>query len=76
MLFRDDNEKAKDSIRSNNESDSKTTSESDLHQEKQYAPSVSTRRGIIIVGRDDDEKADDSICFNNESDSKITSVFR
>jgi hypothetical protein len=71
-LVRNDSEKADDSMRFNNESDSKITSQSERHFEKLDLPSFSTERGIIIVDKDDSQNANDSILFNKNSDSKIT----
>jgi hypothetical protein len=69
----DELENASDSIRVNEQSDSKMISESDLQYEKQSDPRISTCLGIRIDVIDEEANAYDSIRVNEQSDSKIIS---
>jgi hypothetical protein len=45
--------------------------ESDLQDEKECDPRISTFRGITIDWSDDNENASDSICAKREFDSNV-----
>jgi hypothetical protein len=69
----DELKNAFDSIRVNEQSDSKLISRSDSQNEKHCEPRISTRRGIRIDLIDEFKNASDSIRVNEQSDSKLIS---
>jgi hypothetical protein len=67
----DDDENADDSIHVKCDIDSKVIDKSDLQNEKQCDPRISTLRGITIDCSDELENASDSIRVKREFDSNL-----